>query len=830
MAGQQVRFGEQLRRHRETAALSQEELAERAGLSANAISALERGERKRPYPDTLRRLGDALGLDADARSGLAASLRSGGEEASVPLPPGRPLFPVAALPGEPTPFIGRDREAGVVRHLLTHGEGRLLTLIGPGGVGKTRLALNVARDVGDQFPDGVVWVELAPLGDPALVMPTIARAFELEDVALADPASGPRAWIRERHVLLVLDNVEHVLDAVPDLARLLMDCPNVHILATSRSPLRIRGEQEYLVPPLELPPAGPAQDEETLRSVSSVQYFTWQARQRNPSFALTPDNAADVAAICRRLDGLPLALELVAARIRALEPAALLARLDHMLPLLTGGARDLPTRQQTMRAAIAWSHALLPPGGLELFRRLAVFAGGWTLDAAAALTPGQGGGDDELFDRLEALIEQSLVTVTHDVHGTRYGMLEPIRQFAQEQLEASGEGADTQRRHAMYYLVLAEQAGRELEGRTGQAALLARLEQEHDNLRAALAWSERVPDGAETGLRMGASLWRFWEMRWCVDEGSRWLSGALSRSEGQEPALRARALSAAGNLARDLANHDQATVYHEESLALRRTLGDTLGIARSLNNLGVIARDRGEPEVTLRLGLESLDLFRAAGDRHGAAIALIGLGTAAGQQGDLAKAAVFYDESLSLFRAEGDTWHTAWVLTYHAELQSRYGEFATALPMAAEGLDLHREANDVWGQAMALGILGRAAQAAGDLDAACAQVFEALRLLVVARVERAIPIVLDDLACILLARGEPDRAARLAGASEVLRASGNVDRVLGERDPGLAGLQFGPHAVSWSAGRAMTRDQVLARAMDLAAELAIPAPEIDEPS
>ncbi len=821
MAGHQERFGDQLRRHREAAGYSQEELAERAGMSVNAIGALERGERKRPYPDTIRKLADALRLDETARLALAASLRGGllAGTASASIDPVHPTA-IADLPGEPTPFMGRDRELGVVRHLLAHAEGRLLTLIGPGGVGKTRLALHLARSVASDYADGTVWAELAPLSDPALVFPTIGRAIGLEDSTTSDPAAAVRAWLRTRQVLLVLDNLEHLPGAGQDVAHLLSTCPDLRILATSRSPLRIRGEQEYPVPPLELPTASLVNDPADIAAISAVQFFVWQAQQKNPAFTLTHDNAPIVAAICRRLDGLPLALELVASRTRALSPAELLARLDRQMPLLVGGARDLPQRQQTMRAAIDWSHALLDPEVRVLFRRLAVFAGGWTLDAADAVAA-----SDITFDQLDALVEQSMVTVSPDPGETRYGMLEPIRQFALDRLEDAGETAATQRRHATCFMDLAERAAQELEGRGGQITWLQRLEREHDNFRAALAWSEQAPDGGDIGLRIATALWRFWEMRWYVDEGSRWLDSFLALGDDVSPMLRARALSAAGNLARDRSDHTRAVAFHQQSLALRRQLGDTRGIAISLNNLGVIARDRGDAEETLRLGQESLALFREAGDEHGAAIALIGLGKAASQLGDGPQARQYFEECLALFRASGDDWHTAWVLNYLAELLVGQGDFAMARSVAGEGLAMHQRADDAWGTAAALAILGKADQAGGDLDRAALRFARSLQLLTGARIDRAIPACLDDLAGVLLATGEPEPAAWLAGAAESLRAEGiPSDTPIPGMAADLTGLRDGPHTAAWLLGRACSRDQVYARAREIAAIVAPDTP------
>ncbi len=803
VAGAEEPFGERLRRHREAAGFSQEHLAERAGLSVNAIGALERGERKRPYPDTLRRLADALDLDDKTRAAWSAALRPARDTSRAVAEPGR--APATELPEEPGPIIGRERELELLPGLLGP-DNRVLTLVGPGGVGKTRLALSVARRVADHYADGVIWVELAPLTDHTLVLSSVGRAIGLHDAGGADVATTLRATLRDRHALLVLDNAEHVLGAVPDLAQLLQSCPRLHLLATSRAPLRLRGEQELPVSPLLVPPS---EQTDEPASFPAVEFFVSRARKKDPSFALEGQDAA-VAAICRRLGGLPLALELVAARTRAMTVADILARLDDPLAMLVGGSRDSPERQQTMRAAISWSEELLSPAEQALLHRVSVFAGGWTLPAAEAV---QGADGADVLELIDVLVEQSLVSVHPTVHGTRYAMLEPVRQYARERLEATGGSTHVQLRHARHFLVVAERAASELEGQGDQRASMERLDQELDNLRVALRWCEQTPgdEAADIMLRMTAALWRFWEMRWYVEEGRRWLAAALARSEPAPP-VRARVLNAAGNLARDQGDHEQARAFHEQSLEIRRALGDTRGVAASLNNLGVTARDVGQAERTLELCQEAYDLFQEVGDEHGAAIALISLGNAATQQGDLARARVFYEESLVCFRQKQDHWHTAWVLAYLAEVLVFDDDLDTAARLAEEAWRLHDEGGDPWGAGSALIVLGRVEEARGDLAGAVRHYTEALRQLAGSGVEEAVPACLADLAAVVLASGDAETAARLAGASRTWQARAGLPRMplpQVDRSAVLDELSSGAYADACRAGALLSRDEVL---------------------
>jgi len=767
---QQERFGARLRRYRESAGYSQEELAERAGLSANAISALERGERKRPYPDTLRRLAEALGLSAEARSGLASALHPSGDDPPAPVSATLPSPGTSdALPGDVTPLIGREHEADVVRHLLTHSEGRLLTLTGPGGVGKTRLALHVARIVSDHYPEGVVWVELAPLVAPELVLPTIARSLGLQEGLSADLTDTLHTYLRGRHTLVVLDNFEHVLEAAAGVAELLRVCHDLTLLVTSRAPLNIRGEQEYMVPPLELPITGHEQEPAEVARVPSVQLFVWQARQKDPAFALTRDNAAEVAAICRRLDGVPLALELAAARVKLLGTAELLARLDRALPVLTGGARDLPTRQRTMEAAITWSYDLLGSHEQALFRRLSVFAGGWMLEAAEAIATAPGDVEIDALDGMAVLVNHSLVRQVERPDGARrFTMLETFRQFGRARLDETRETAVVQRAHLEWYLALAETAETGLV-RGEQVTWLARLDAEHDNLRAALGAG--LETGDEAGLRLAGALWRFWWWHGHFTEGRAWLEQILARRPWPVSGWRAKALMAAGILAREQGEFAHAVAHLEASLAIRRELEDRVGIAQSLNNLGLVASYQGDFAQAIERYDEALGLYRELGDPLGIANVTNNLGIVAREQGEFARAAELYTESLASFRALGERRGVANTLHNLARVTRDRGDLARAVELYEESLAIERELGARLSIAMTLNHLGNVAREQGNTTRAVELYEESLVIRAEFGDRLGCVKVIEDIAALAVTSGYAGRAVRLYGAAAAERAA-----------------------------------------------------------
>jgi predicted ATPase len=536
---------------------------------------------------------------------------------------------------------------------------RLLTLTGPGGVGKTRLGVQVAADLSADFADGVVFVSLAALSDATLVAASIAQAVEVKEVGGQALAATLQEALQDQQLLLLLDNFEQVLAAAPLVAELLAGCLQLKVLATSRAPLRVQGEQEFAVLPLALPAPTPLPDPEALAQVAAVALFLQRAQDIKPNFALSAQNAGAVVEICRRLDGLPLALELAAARVRLFPPPALLARLSSRLTLLVGGPRDVPARQQTLRATLDWSYSLLTAAERTLFARLAVFVGGRTLEAIEAVCNPQG--DLDVLEGMESLVEKNLLRQEEGVGGEpRLVMLETIHEYARERLEASGEAEEVRRRHAEYFVALAEAAAPELTG-PQQGAWLQRLEAEHDNLRAALAWS-RQQAAWEVGLRLGGALWRFWFMHGHLSEGRRWLEAVLG-GRGAAPApARATALNGAGMLAYHQGDYGRATALYEEALALKRELGDKGGIAVLLNNLGEVAYAQGDYGRATVLYEESLALRRELSDKGGIALSLRNLGNVAYEQGDYGRARALHEESLALCREIGNKYNAAYCL------------------------------------------------------------------------------------------------------------------------------------------------------------------------
>jgi len=762
------------------------------------------------------------------------------------------------LPVQPTPFIGREQEVKAVQHLLERDGVRLLTLTGPGGTGKTRMALQVAAELSEGFPDGVFFVDLAPISDPALVMPTIAQTLDVKEVAGHPLLDLVIAFLREKQVLLLLDNFEQVVSAAERLPALLAACQELKVLVTSREVLHVSGEQEFAVPTLSLPDPKRLPDLQALSQYEAVALFIQRAQAARPAFQVTQANAAAITEICLRLDGLPLAIELAAARIKLLPPQALLARMGQRLAVLTSGARDVPERHQTLHNTIAWSYQLLDGGEQRLFRRLSIFLGGCTLEAAESVCAALGEADAprSVFDGVASLIDKSFLRQS-DPEGQepRLLMLETIREYGWECLNGSGELEETRHAHALYYLHLAEQVEPHLRS-AQQAVWLARLEEEHDNLRAALRWSLDHAE-KEMALRLGGALGYFWELCGPWSEGRTFLEQALAAGEDVTAAVRAKALGAAGVLMGMQGDFEPAMVLCQQSLALFRELGEAAGEALSLYGLGTIAWMRGNLALARELLEEALTLFRGVDDPWGITSSLISLASVALERCEYASTQARLQESLALSRKLADkrgiansllTW--AWLLFWSegAFEQARamleesvalfrevgdkeleplgelllgfvaflQGEYTRARSQLEEGLALFRTMGSQRGMALGLQFLGLLTFAQGEAGTARALLEESLVLFRTMGNQSMITHCLASVAIVAMAQGQRSWGVRLLGAVETVREARGVPRppvMQGVYEQALASARAGlgeeAFAAVWAEGRKMTPEQVL---------------------
>ncbi len=725
------------------------------------------------------------------------------------------------LPLQATPLIGREREVEAACGLLRSSETRLLTLLGPGGTGKTRVGLQVAAELADDFEDGVFFVPIAAIADPALVAPTIARTLGLSEGAQT-PEELLEGYLRDRQALLLLDNFEQVIEAAPVVERLLSSAANLKILATSRIPLGLYGEYEFPVPPLSLPDPDSLSPLEHLTEYEAIRLFVERARAVRPDFSLTEENGPAVVEICERLDGLPLAIELAAARIKLLPPQALLDRLGNRLKILTGGARNLPERQRTLRNAIEWSYELLDEGEKLLFRRLGVFSSGATLEAIEAVCDARGDLPTDVFDGASSLLDKSLLRQEEEAIGEpRFLMLETIHEFAQVKLEESGEVEDVRRAHAEYFLALAEAAEPMLWG-ADDATWLDRLKQDHDNMRAALSWAIEQEE-ATLALRVGGALRWFWYMEGYYGEGRRWLEAALGKNWGAAAAeARARTLEGVGWLASSQGDLDRAQAAANEGLKLSTEAG--LGkviVADFQNVLGDTARHRGDYERAAELLEKSLALHRAVMDTRGVALSLGDLANVAGDRGDHELAKELYEEGLALAKDLGGA---ELLGAYLISLGYEYlleGNPERATELNEEAAELYRGRGRKGVLQVALNNLGWSALIRGDHRKAEALHEECLVLCRELGDKLIGAESIEGFACAAGARGAAERAARLFGAAEALReAAGNQQaaRAHSLREPYLAAARAQVDEATWSAaweeGRSMEFEDAVVYALE----------------
>ena len=730
-------------------------------------------------------------------------------------------LPQSRLPAPLTPLVGREQEIAAVCALLWRPEVRLVTLTGTGGVGKTRLALGVAAAVNADFADGICLVALAPLIDPGLVLSTIAQALGVQEQGSRPLLEGLQDHLREKQLLLLLDNFEQVVSAAPVVAELLVAAPRLRVLVTSRTSLHLSGEHEFVVPPLALPDLRNLPPPDRLLQYGAIRLFVARAQAAHSAFVMTGENATAIAAICQQVDGLPLAIELAAGRSKLFAPQALLSRLRNRLKLLVGGAQDLPLRQQTLRGTIAWSYDLLGQDEKALFRRLAVFVGGCTLEAAEAVCTAQG---DLLIDVLEAvaaLVDKSLLRQETQADGQpRLLMLETIREYALERLAASGEAEAVQRQHAIFFLRFSEEAEPKIRG-AEHFLWRTRLEVEHDNLRAALRWTLESQE-AEMGMQLAFSLVAFWRASNQDREGRNWCEQVLAQpGTSARTAARAMALLAAGAMTMFQGDLPQAQLLLEESIAIGREVGRaakrTLALALALLAYGALLQ--GHLGAARELAEEGVRLFREVGEAWGTALALNHLGRATLELGDPVAARPLLEESAALFRA-GNMQRLAMPLNTLGRVALRQGDDTGARAYCEEALAVARATGDELFIAEALAQLGTVALHVGDSGQATALYQQSLTLIWTRGYRECIAEDLAGLAATASLLGQPERAARLFGAVEALREVSGIrlsPLPRADYDRAVEGIRAhldeATFAQAWEKGRAMPLEQAIAEAL-----------------
>src|SRR5580698_10133514 len=729
------------------------------------------------------------------------------------------------LPAQRTAFIGREREAADLRQLLGRADVHLVTLTGPGGIGKTRLALQVAGEMADQFPGGVCFVGLSAIDERGLIASAIAPAVGVRETGNTSPQEGLIEYMAGlgQPMLLLLDNFEHLVAAASVVAQMLTAGPKLKVVGTSQAPLHIYGEHEFPVPPLALPDPKSIPPLEALSRLPAIELFVVRARAVKHQFALTQENASAVVAICARLDGLPLAIELAAARIKLLSPSAMLARLESRLYLLTGGARDLPTRQQTLRNTVDWSYGLLNGAEQTLVRRLSVFSGGCTLEAVEAVCDTRGDLGLDVLEGMASLVDKSLAQQVEQVDKeTRFIMLSTIREYALERLAESNDETATRRAHAAYYLVLAEEGAEEI---AAQPDWLDRFEFEHENFRLAIDCLVKTGD-AEWGFRMGAALFRFWETREHLAEGRNAiarllvLEGAASRQK-----LRARLLFAGAVLAAAQGDYNSARPLFEESLETCVRLNDKRGVAVALNALAVNSRDRGEFTAASLLFEQCVAIWKELGDPANIARTLSNLASVMKLQGEYKRASSLYDECLTMFRQIGDGAGVAWTLNYLGDVAREKTDLVVARSYCEQSLLEFRQLRDSWGIASALADLASLSCDQGNNVEARRLYGESIKVFQELGHKRGIARALECLAVSAAAQSNAEQALHLAGAAAALRQRLGVPLTPTEQPRLERALDFARRTLgnaagltAWMEGWAMPVEQAIQEALNFDAE------------